>query len=68
MESKLLTESQQVGKRKASKENYSQSPEGLKIIRLPITELVYQTTINNRKLFRIWLSGLGNKNGFPIKN
>lgn len=64
MESKLSTESQQVRKRKANKEIFLQTPKGSKIIRLPISESEYQATINDRKLFRTWLSSLGDKYKF----
>ena len=61
MESQEQTNSPQVRKRVASKENILLIPKGSKIIRLPLLESEYKSTIQDRKLFRKWLLGLEDK-------
>lgn len=60
MESKESSNNLPVRKRKASKENFSQSPKGGRIIRLPISEDEYKVKIANHLLFRQWLETLPN--------
>jgi hypothetical protein len=50
-----------VRKRTASKENLEKTPKGIRIIRLPITELLYSETIESAYLFRHWIDGLDEK-------
>jgi hypothetical protein len=50
-----------VRKRTASKGKLEKTPKGIRIIRLPIAELLYSETIESAYLFRHWIDGLDEK-------
>lgn len=50
-----------VRKRTASKEKNEKTPKGTRIIRLPISEILYEPTINDPTCFRVWLDSLASK-------
>jgi hypothetical protein len=58
MESKIESKTLLFRKRKASKENFAQTSRGTRIIRLPITEIDYETIVSDAELFRFWVESL----------
>ncbi|MCU0444920.1 MAG: hypothetical protein MUE85_08365 [Microscillaceae bacterium] len=58
MESKETNQDLLVRKRQANKENFIQTPKGIRVIRLPIREEVYHQIVSQPKLFRAWIENL----------
>jgi hypothetical protein len=59
--SQVIESEPKVRKRTASKEKLEKTPKGIRIIRLPIAELLYSETIESACLFRHWIDGLDEK-------
>jgi hypothetical protein len=59
--SQVIESEPKVRKRTASKEKIEKTPKGTRIIRLPITELLYPETVKSPFLFRQWIDGLDQK-------
>lgn len=57
----MIESEPKVRKRTASKGKLEKTPKGIRIIRLPIAELLYSETIESAYLFRHWIDGLDEK-------
>ena len=57
----MIESEPKVRKRTASKEKIEKTPKGTRIIRLPISELLYPEAVKSPSVFRQWIDGLDEK-------